>query len=243
MSPRLPVPRRLEQTLDAALDYAIAIQRPVVVAHVARMRRMHPRDTPADTVSRLERQYLTAVVGIGGASGAAAALPGFGTGAVLVSGAAEVTAFVSASAIFVLALAELHDMPVDDVDLRRALVLSVLVGEGGAETLAALGRGEKHWGEVFSLSSQQKDKIAGINQRLAALLFRRFGPRQGVLMVGRALPLGVGAAIGAGGNAALARSVVSAARRTFGPTPGNFGPRVVEAAPDRRPRPWRGSRR
>jgi hypothetical protein len=242
MSPKLPVPRRLERTLDAALDRALAIQRPVVLAHLNRMRRLHPGDSPANTISRLERQYLTAVVGIGGASGAAAALPGVGTTASVASGAAEVTAFVSASATYVLALSELHGIPVNDADLRRALVLSILVGEGGAETLAALGRGEKHWGEVFSLSSQQKDKILGINRRLGGLLLRRLGTRQGALLVGRALPLGVGAAIGAGGNAALARGVIHSARKTFGRPPETFTARVVEAAPDQRPRPWRGSR-
>ena len=39
------------------------------------------------------------------------------------------TAFVSATALYVLALAELHGVPVSDPEVRRVLVVSVLFGE------------------------------------------------------------------------------------------------------------------
>jgi hypothetical protein len=225
---RIPVPPGVERTLDAALDKALTVQRPVVQAYLDRVRRKHPELTPAELVEQLEKRYLATVVGIGGASGAAAAVPGVGTVAAIASGAAEITAFVSASAMFVLALAELHKVPVSDPDVRRALVVSVLVGEGAIPALGSAAAGHAHWADVLSRSTP-KDKITGINSHLGRLLVRRIGTRQGALLFGRALPLGIGAAIGAGGNAALARGAISAARKAFGPPPKKFPGRVIDA--------------
>src|SRR4051812_41386003 len=230
---RFPVPRSVERGLDAALDAALAIQRPVVLAYLDRVRQ-RPDLTPADVVRQLERRYQAAVIGIGGASGAAAAVPGVGTAATLAAGAAEIAAFVSASAMFVLALAELHGLPVSDPEVRRALVLSVLVGEEG--TVAALEAGAARtprWAEVLARPAGPdkagKERIGGINARLARMVVRRVGTRQGVLLFGRALPLGIGAAVGAGGNAALARGAIATARRAFGPPPAQFPARVIDA--------------
>jgi hypothetical protein len=234
---RIPVPPGLERTLDVALDKALTIQRPVVQSYLDRVRRKQPDLTPAELVEQLEKRYVAAVVGIGGASGAAAAVPGVGTVATIASGAAEITAFVSASAMFVLALAELHGVPVSDPDVRRALVVSVLVGEGAIPAIGSAAAAEAHWAEVLSRSTP-KDKITGINSHLGRLLIRRIGTRQGALLFGRALPLGIGAAIGAGGNAALARGAIAAARKAFGPAPAKFPGRVVDAPALRGPRPY-----
>ena len=232
---RVIVPAGVERMLDVALDKALAVQRPAVQAYLDRVRRRQPGLTPAEVVRQLEHRYLAAVVGIGGASGAAAAVPGAGTAASLASGAAEVTAFVSATAMYVLALAELHGVPVSDPEVRRALVVSVLVGETGIAALeggAALA--EKHWAHVLARATP-RDKVTVVNRYLAGRFVRRLGARQGALLVGRALPLGIGAAVGAGGNAALARGAVATARKAFGPAPEKFPARVVDVAPRTRP--------
>jgi hypothetical protein len=218
----------VENTLDAALDRALAVQRPVVLAYLHRAQRKDPTLTPAQLVTRLERQYLAAVIGIGGASGAASAVPGAGTATSVATGAAEIGAFVSASAMYVLALAELHGLPVSDPAVRRALVLSVLLGDGSAAALDGAGVADRHWAKVLTRGTS-KDKVAGVNAHLGRMLIGRFGARQGALLVGRALPLGIGAAIGAGGNAALARGAIASARKAFGPPPATFPKPVVDA--------------
>lgn len=232
---RVRVPAGVERALDVALDKALAVQRPAVLSYLDRVRRRHPEMTPADLVRQLERRYLAAVVGIGGASGAAAAVPGTGTAASVASGAAEVTAFVSATALYVLALAELHGVPVSDPDVRRALVVSVMIGEAG---IAALDGGEaladKHWAHVLGRATP-RDKVTLLNNYLARRFVRRLGTRQAALLVGRALPLGIGAAVGAGGNAALARGAIGTARKAFGPAPETFPPRVIDVRSRARP--------
>lgn len=238
---RVPVPAALERVLDSALDHALAVQHPVVVAYVDRARARRPGATPAQVIDQLGRRYLAAVVGVGAASGGAAAIPGAGTGTAIASGAAEVTAFVSATAMYTLALAQVHDIPTHDPEVRRALVLAVLLGEGATTAIGATAYEAPHWAQVIGRSGS-REKIAGINSRLARLLFTRFGTRQGALLIGRALPLGIGAGIGAAGNAAVARASIAAARRAFGPAPAQFSPRVVEGSviPDATARPLRG---
>lgn len=225
---RIPVPGAVERGLDAALDRALAIQRPAVIAYVERVRRKKPDMTPANVVAQLERRYIAAVVGTGAASGGAAALPGVGTGASIATGAAEIAAFVSSTAMYVLALAEVHALPVADPQVRRALVLTVLLGDVGAAAVVGGEVEAKHWAQVLGRNGS-KDTVTGINARLGRLLVTHFGARQGALLAGRALPFGIGAGVGAVGNAALGRSAINAARRAFGPAPTRFAGRVVDA--------------
>ena len=224
------VAERLDDLLDTALDKALVIERPAVLAYLDRIRSRNPKLSPAQLIRRLERRYLTLEVAIGGAAGAAAALPGTGTGTTFASGAAEITGFVSSTALFVLALAELHSLPVSDPEVRRALVVAVLVGASAETVLDASERGSSHWARVLA-SHGSRDKPRGLDERLGRLLLTRFGARQGVLLVGRALPLGIGAGIGAVGNAALARSAIATARTAFGPPPARFPPRVIDVRP------------
>jgi hypothetical protein len=235
---RLPVPhrvqRRVDAALDSALDRALRIQRPAVIAYVHRVRTRNAAATPAELVRVLERRYLAAATSIGGASGAAAAVPGAGTGAALATGAAEVTGFVAATALYVLALAELHGVPVSDPELRRALVVAVLLGDTALEIGEQAG---SHWAEVLARrGTRSAAKGAGDTSHLAdarwrRMLLTRFGARQGALLLGRALPLGIGAGIGAAGNAALARAAIATARTLFGPPPDRFPPRVIDISP------------
>lgn len=227
---RIRLPGRVEDALDSALDRALEIQRPVVLAYLGRVRAADPAATPAEVIAQLERRYRAAVIGIGGASGAAAAVPGVGTAASLATGAAEIVGFVSATAMYVLTVAEIHGLPVSDPELRRALVLAVLVGEGAATALEGAAHSSPHWAQVIGRSTN-KEKIAGINTRLAHLVLTRFGARQGVLLFGRAVPLGIGAGIGAVGNAALAKVAIKSARRAFGPAPSTFPARIVDVHP------------
>lgn len=229
----VPVPPPVERALDAALDKALAIQRPVVQGYLARVRARRPDARPAEVVDQLERRYRTAVMGIGAASGGAAALPGVGTATSIAAGAAEIGAFVSATAMYVLALAELHSVPVSDPEVRRALVLAALVGEVGTVAIDGTSvEAGSSWAHVLGRRGS-KESLGGLNGRLGRLLLTRFGARQGALLLGRAVPFGIGAGIGAAGNAALAQGVIRATRRSFGPPPKRFAGRVIDVPIDK----------
>lgn len=227
---KVPVPNSIEQGFDEALDRALTVQRRAVITYVQRQRTRHPDATPAELIEHLERRYRAAVVSIGAASGGAAAIPGLGTAASVATGAAEIAAFVEATALFTLAVAEVHGIQVSDQDTRRALVLTVLLGQGGTQALEATGRGTEHWTKALREGVPRKGSAGGpsrANQMVGRHLLTRFGARQGALVAGRAMPLGIGAGIGAAGNLALARSAIKAARRTFGPPPRELPPMII----------------
>jgi hypothetical protein len=220
------VPASMERALDAALDRAVGMQRGVVTSYGDRLR-TRPGATPESVIRDLERRYLGLVTVIGAASGGVAAVPGVGTAASVGAGVAEVAAFVEATALFTLAVAEVHRLRFDDPDARRALILGVVLGDVGGTAIEAASIAGAQWAPLLS-RSVNRESIGHLNQALLRRLVTRYGTRQGALVLGRALPFGIGAGIGAVGNAALGRASVRAARRAFGPAPATFGPRIID---------------
>jgi hypothetical protein len=222
----LPLPAAVERTLDLALDKAMSVQRPVILGYLYRLRGKHNM-TPEQLLRLLERRYLAAVSTMGAAAGGTAAIPGLGTGASVAAAAVEVSAFVEATAVFALAVAEVYGVPTHNTEYRRALILGILLGDRDA-ALARTAGGSAQWGEVLARRGSTEG-MSQLNRRLMRHFVARFGVQQGALTLGRALPLGIGAGIGAAGNMALGRGVVAATRRAFGPPPRVLPPRVIDA--------------
>lgn len=207
-----PVATKLRDILDGALT----IQRPAVEAHVERLKRRLPDAPPERLVAELEKQYLAAVGTLGAAAGGAAAVPGIGSTTALAFSVAEIGSFVDATVLFTLAVAEVHGVEVRDLARRRALVLAVLLGNSGSAIVEkAAGRTGAHWGKLL-VQGMPMDKIVMVNRLLGRNFITKYSSKQGVLVLGRVLPMGIGAAIGASGNAALGYASVRAARRAFG---------------------------
>jgi hypothetical protein len=224
----VPLPPYVEVAFDTALDKALRIQRPVIVAYLNRLRERRRDAGPTEVVRLLERRYRTAVAAVGAAAGGAAAVPGAGTGVSIGSAALEISAFVEATGLFALAMAEVHGLRTDDPQVRRALVLAILVGDAGAEIAEIAGAdAASGWGHVLAQHAPD-ETVRRVNHVLGKHVLTRFGARQKALALGRALPFGIGAGIGAVGNAALGHGVIIAARRVFGAPPERLPPRVIE---------------
>lgn len=208
-----------QRVLGAAVDKGLALQQPTVAAYLRRARQRRPDATPAEVLTSLERQYTATVMALGAGAGASAAAPGFGTAPGFLLNVAEVGAFVEASALFCLAVAEVHGVEVNDLERRRTLLLAVLMGDGGSKIVQKLaGRTGPYWAKSIA-NGVPMSTINSVNKVLGPRFVTRFGTKQGVFVLGRDLPFGIGAAIGAGGNAAFARMTIKGARRAFGPAP------------------------
>lgn len=213
---------RVEQTIASLLDNGARLQGPAVAAHVSRLRRAHPEETPQQLVDRLERTFLTAVTGSGGAVGAAAAVPGIGTAGSLAAVGAEAVFFLEASALFTLAVASVHGIPVAEHERRKALVLAVALGSAGMEIVEkAVGATAKNWGTLLS-GALPGQTVTGMNQTLLRTFVTRYAARRGALVLGKLVPAGVGAVIGSAGNRAIGKGVVANARDAFGPAPAQW---------------------
>jgi len=210
---RLADPREL---LRAGFEKALEVQQPFAANNVARLRRVNPGCTPKQLVKKLDRYFLTAVTSTGAASGASAVVPGAGVPLALV----DVMAFTEASVLYVLSLAEIHGLDPEDLERRKLLVMTVLLGDGATTALSkAVGRTGSHWAKRI-VSSIPMKAINQANRVLGPRFITKYGTQQGVLVLSKQVPLGIGAVLGGGGNHLIGRGVVASARKIFGPAPG-----------------------
>ncbi|GAA3019989.1 hypothetical protein [Microbacterium dextranolyticum] len=219
------------------LDGALRVQRPAVVAHLRSIRLRHPDASTADIVRMLERRYVAAVTTGGAAVGATAVIPGIGTGVTLALSGVETIGFLDATALFAQSLSELHGIPVQNPDRARALVLTLMLGQEGVDLVAQLGRQvsgtgknrSTYWGELVT-KSLPRAAVGPLVDRLKTAFVRQFAAKGSASVIGKALPFGIGAAIGGTGNHLLGRRVVIGARKAFGVPPAHY-PAELEPRP------------
>lgn len=203
----------------ALLDKALDGQSPLVRRNIARARRRNPQATPAQVIRNLERMYVTALAGTGAAVGGTAAAPGVGTGIALALSAGEALSSLELSTLFALSLAEVHGVPLDEVERRRTIVMGILLGGKGSETITRVAqRTGQHWGRQI-VAKVPVETLGQINAVLGKNFVTKYGSKQGIIVLGRVAPFGIGAVIGGGANAALATLAVRAGRHAFGPPP------------------------
>jgi hypothetical protein len=232
--------------VKAGFERALEAQYPLAVENVARLRRVHPDKSPGDLVAYLNKLYLGAVAGAGAGAGAAAAVP---NGWIQVPAAlADLLTFLEASVLYTLSLAEVHDLDVEDVERRRLLVTSVLVGNSAATaTLEPLiGRTVPYWGRQI-VKTIPMSAVNKANKVLGPRFVTKYGTKQGVLVLGKQVPFFLGAGIGAGGNGLFGWLIVKAARKIVGPPPDSWtdlsGPALApvqeaEASANFNPEQW-----
>jgi len=206
----------------AALDRALKLNGAMVRKNIARARQRRPDASPAQVMKTLERMYLSALTGQGAAVGAAAAAPGVGTGVVLALSGGEVLSALELTALFALTLAEIHSIPMDEIERRRTLVMGILLGSSGARTIPKVAeRTGQHWAREI-VAKVPASTLKQINNVLGRNFVTKYGTKQGIIVLGQVMPFGIGAAIGGGANALLAWSAIRAARRAFGEAPATW---------------------
>ncbi|ROR92598.1 hypothetical protein [Nocardioides aurantiacus] len=203
----------------AGIDSAVSVSGAEVERFIRAAHLRRSNMTTAELITALERSYTGLVSTTGAAAGGVAAAPGVGLPGGLVAGVADAGAFTAASAVYVLAVASVHGIEVEDIDRRKALLLTILAGPGGVAVVEkAAGRAGSHWGRRLT-QAVSMDVIYKINGVLGKNFVTKYGTKQGILVLGKAVPFGLGAAIGMTGNAVMSRAVVRTTRSAFGPLP------------------------
>ncbi|EKT84065.1 hypothetical protein WSS_A03080 [Rhodococcus opacus M213] len=221
----------MEKVLVSVLDNGSRLQAPAVARYVEWVRRSHPGESPAQIIERMEKMFLLAVTGSGSAVGATAAVPGVGTIASIAAVGAESAFFLEAAALLTLAVASVHGVSAVDHQQRRALVLSVALGESGMEIVQkATGVTAKNWASAIT-SRIPGPTMKGMNNTLVRKFITKYAARRSALVLGKLVPAGIGAAIGGAGNRAIGKGVVKNAREAFGPAPARWPDelRAIEA--------------
>lgn len=225
-------PKASARALAQVIERSSRIQGPAAEAYVARLRTAHPDSGPAEIVAKLERRYVAVVTVSGMAVGAVATIPGIGTLSALSAAAAETVAFLEATAFFVLAVAVAHGVPADHRERRRALVLSVLVGDNSKHAVTQLlGPARTSGGWVSeSVAALPLSSMSQLNARLLKSWVKRYTVRRSALVFGKLLPVGLGIIVGAIGNYFAGKRIVRNARWAFGAPPARW-PRSLHLVP------------
>jgi hypothetical protein len=229
-------PSNVHPRVAGGFDRIMAVQRPVVLAHIRSIRRRRPDASPEHLIRILERRYLAAVTVGGAAVGATAAIPAVGTGTALALSGVETAGFLEASALFAQSVTEIHGFAVDDPDRARTLVMALILGGAGQDLITqfagqAAGKAPRsaYWGELLT-SSLPNAAFKQVAVRIRNAFLRRFAVTQGTSVAGRLIPFGIGAVLGGGGNHLLGRQIVRSSKDAFGPAPLTF-PASLDAVP------------
>ena len=200
----------------ALLDKALALQTPLTERHIARLRRKRPEATPRQIVGRLNAELRAATISAGVGVGAAAAAPGVGTGAALAISGAEALAFLNATVLYILARGEVQGITIQDVERRRTLVMAVMLGDAGAKGIGAVAeRTGRHWARQL-VRGIPIAKIDAVNKVLGRHFVTKYGTKQGIIVLGKVIPFGIGAVIGGTANAIFSQGIITASNRAFG---------------------------
>jgi hypothetical protein len=218
-----------KEMVSQALTKALTFQSPVARNNFERLRRVHPDETPTELAKRVTKYYLSAVTTSGGAMGAAGAIPGGG----IASAAVDLLAFTEASVLYTLTLAEIHGLHPEDIERRRLLVQTVLIGESAVATLnKGADKAVPYWGRQI-VNAIPMNAVNKANKVLGPRFITKYGTKQGTLVLSKQIPLGLGIGAGALASHMIGRTIVGTARKVFGPAPEFFEPRpdpvVVDA--------------
>ncbi|MCY0904125.1 hypothetical protein [Arthrobacter sp. H14-L1] len=217
---------RPKPAVEKMLLRAVDVQRPLVLANLRRLKRKHPQASTAKLSSLLERDFLRAVAGGGAAIGATAIVPGLGTVASLSISAAATVVFLETTALYAQSVAELHGVRLADPERARTTVMAIMLGEEGTSMVQGLtghvlGTGQtpmKAWGLAVG-KGLPTSAVKSVGGQIQKRFLKKFLIREGAAWAGRAVPFGIGAVIGGGGNLIMGRAVVAATRKAFGPAP------------------------
>lgn len=209
-----------------AVMKALDIQRPLVLANLDRLRRKNPDASPAELAAKLEKNYLAAVTTGGAAVGASAVVPGVGTVAALGMSAVATVGFLEATALFAQSIAELHGIDTENPERSQAMVMAILMGDEGSSLIRefagqAGGRGgnpSRAWGSAVG-TSMPSGMVSSLVDSLKKRFLAKLLAKQGTALLGRAVPFGIGAAVGGAGNHVMGRRVIGATRTAFGEPP------------------------
>jgi len=229
-------PSTAAKVLSQIIERGARVQGPAVKTYVERLREHHPTATPADIIEKLDKHYMAAVIASGAAVGTAAAFPGIGTLIAMSAVAGETVVFLEATAVYVLAVAEVHGIPAEHRERRRALVLAVLVGDDSKHAVADLlgpGRTSGAW-LSDGAATLPLPAVSQLNSRLLRYFVKRYTLKRGAIAFGKLLPVGSGAVGGGVGNRMMGKKIIAHAHKSFGNPPARW-PSPLHLLPAPRP--------
>lgn len=212
-------PGGAQRAVMKLVDQALELQAPLVHGHVARIRSRNPEMDPAAVIKRLNKELRTATISSGAAVGRICRRSWSRDGGCPRPVGRRSVGFMNATALYVLARAEVQGISLRDIERRRTLLMAIMLGDAGAKAVGQVAeRTGQHWAKGL-VSSIPMSRIYKINKVLGPNFVTKYGTTRGIIVLGRVIPFGVGAAIGGSANAIFSHGVIRASDKAFGPAP------------------------
>jgi hypothetical protein len=206
----------LTKTILAGVETATSARWDAAVARAAAL----SGDVRPEKIRSLSDSFARELGVVGAAAGMAAAAPAVGTAATLMATTLELSWFTARAGDLILTIAALHGRPSPTIEERRAWVLAVLIfgstarqGLTGVANQMGAGLGE------VTPTRMSIATLRATNGAMSRLVVRRYGTRRGAVALGTALPLGVGAVVGASANYLAIRKLATQADSFFARLP------------------------
>lgn len=210
-------PSPAQRIFESALDKALEIPASRIEERVARLRRDHPHADVTELTYLAQDRFKRDSGLSSGAVGASAAFPSITTPVSLTLSVGQLAVFLASAVTYVLTVAELHGLRVITPERRRALVLSALLGEEGAEAIQGqLGLSTLYWA-AQNLAQLPLPTASSISEELMSRMGKYAARKSAALVVGRVIPFGIGAFIGWTGGRAMADRVIDGTFAALGP--------------------------
>lgn len=218
----------LGEVIDAVLD----IPSEYIDNKLLRLVKTHPQADLQELEDILNKQYIKRTAYASSAVGAGAAVPGSGTGIALGLTAGELAVYAVQTTSYILGVSRLHGVRPKDREQRRALVLSSLLGEKGAEIVSdQLGLRTLSWARA-SLKNLSSPTLGQVNKALMKYASKKLAHRTAGRMVGRLIPFGIGAGVGYLSGKAVAQRTVKGLQTALGESrDASVSDLLVELAP------------
>lgn len=202
----------LGEVIDAVLD----IPSEYIDNKLLRLVKTHPQADLQELEDILTKQYIKRTAYASSAVGAGAAVPGSGTGIALGLTAGELAVYAVQTTSYILGVSRLHGVRPKDREQRRALVLSSLLGEQGAEIVSdQLGLRTLNWARA-SLKNLSSPTLGQVNKALMKYASKKLAHRTAGRMFGRLIPFGIGAGVGYLSGKAVAQRTVKGLQTALG---------------------------
>lgn len=207
--------RATDLSIEEFFEKAFIPAKEKAVAQVARIREHNPQITQEELIKKLERRYIWEVTSSGTVTSAAAAVPGVGTLASSGTTIGGAGVFLTSTIVHFYAMLETVNAQLEDIDYERALVLTILAGGPASQIINKIAkRVGVHWSNKL-LKKIPGDSLRAINRLLGTNFVTKVGTKQGIVVLGKVIPFGIGAAVGGSLYFAMGNGVIKATRATL----------------------------
>lgn len=199
------------------VDRLVEQRHVAAAADVLRLREEHPTDSADQLADRLIRRYAKDLAVTGAVTGGAAASPVAGMAVAAASAGADAAFNVSRLGEMIMALGIIYGHEALSIEERRTAVLAVMgIADGAAVGMTGLAaragaRGGARVLQRLPAAGSTVASGAGVGRKAMAKMANTKGPWSLTSLI----PYGIGAGVGAAGNALLARAVGRGAKEYF----------------------------